>query len=82
MYRRNMAGTTNEPASDFERLLEHVGWARRLAASLARGHDAEDLVQDTWVAALRSPPDPGSPAKPWLKSVLRNLWHNLVTMHR
>ena len=70
-----MTSVINDQAWALERLLEHAGWARRLAASLAHGDDAADLVQETWLAALRNPPEPGLPAKPWLKSVLRNLWH-------
>jgi RNA polymerase sigma-70 factor (ECF subfamily) len=71
-----MANMSSGPPWDLDRLLQHAGWARRLAASLANGNDADDLVQDTWLAALRSPPEAGLPARPWLKSVLLNLWHN------
>lgn len=54
-------------------LLAHATWLRRLARQLVRDSDlAEDAVQDTWVAALRNPPDPGRPARPWLAVVLRN----------
>ncbi len=42
---------------DLERLLQNTEWLRSLALALARdAHDAEDLVQETWIAALRSPP--------------------------
>lgn len=35
-------------------LLAHAGWVRGLARSLAvDASSAEDLVQDTWLAALR-----------------------------
>jgi len=34
---------------------------------------AEDLVQDTWLVALRSHPDDDRPLGPWLGGVLRNL---------
>jgi RNA polymerase sigma factor (sigma-70 family) len=58
---------------DLNRLLADASWLRRLAESLAHGDgEAEDLVQDTWLAAFRSPPDPGRPARPWLGQVLRN----------
>jgi RNA polymerase sigma factor (sigma-70 family) len=56
-----------------EVLVAHAEWLRQLAAYLLRdGPDAEDVVQETWEAALRSPPDPGRPIRPWLAQVLRN----------
>jgi len=59
-----------------EELLNEAGWLRRLAASLVHdGAQAEDLVQDTWVAALRHPPGQGEP-RPWLGRVVRNLAKN------
>jgi RNA polymerase sigma factor (sigma-70 family) len=61
------------PALTAEMLLAHGEWLRRLAAHLLRdAPDAEDLVQDSWEAALRSPPDPARPVRPWLAQVLRN----------
>src|SRR6266567_5495371 len=57
-----------------EELLAHAGWLRRLAVSLVgAGGGAEDLVQDTWLAALRHPPRRPGPLRPWLAQVLRNL---------
>lgn len=53
-------------------LLGHADWLRDLARKLVGGADADDAVQDTFVAALRSPPDPDLEAKPWLARVLRN----------
>jgi RNA polymerase sigma-70 factor (ECF subfamily) len=56
-----------------EALLEHAAWLRRLAEVLTRGDaDAEDLVQETWLAALRSPPGDDRPVRAWLAEVLRN----------
>jgi len=54
-------------------LLQHAGWTRRLARGLL-GSDvaADDVVQDTWLAALRRPPDAGRPLRPWLGTVVRN----------
>src|SRR5688572_8917423 len=58
-----------------EDLLSHTEWVRRLARSLA-GDDAtaDDLVQETWIAASRRPPDLDRPVRPWLAVVVRNLF--------
>src|SRR5262245_51215691 len=57
---------------EIEELLGHAGWLRRLAESLVRdGASADDLVQETWMAALRHPPR--SHPRPWLARVMRNL---------
>lgn len=62
------------PRTTFDALLEESGWARRLARSLVRdAHEADDLVQRAWLAALRKPPRDGTPPRRWLASVLRNL---------
>jgi RNA polymerase sigma factor (sigma-70 family) len=56
-----------------EALLEHAAWLRGLAASLVRGDaDADDLVQETWLAALRRPPLDDRPVRGWLTEVVRN----------
>jgi RNA polymerase sigma-70 factor (ECF subfamily) len=54
-------------------LLQHAQWTRQLARGLV-GSDAaaDDVLQDTWLAALRRPPDPGQPLRPWLATVVRN----------
>lgn len=52
-------------------LLEHAEWVRGLATKLVRD-EADDAVQELWVSALRSPPDPSRPARPWLARVLQN----------
>lgn len=67
---------TTTPLSP-EELLAQASWLRRLAQSLVAGEDAaEDLVQETWLAALRRPPRAG-PARPWLARVARRLASNL-----
>jgi len=59
---------------DLELLLAHSDWLARLARRLvADAAAADDLVQDTWVAALCRPPDAERPARPWLSSVIRRL---------
>jgi RNA polymerase sigma-70 factor (ECF subfamily) len=60
----------SEPAQS---LLSHQGWLRRLARRLvASPSDADDLVQETYMAALRRPP-PDARARPWLSGVMRKL---------
>ncbi|HJZ86541.1 MAG TPA: sigma-70 family RNA polymerase sigma factor [Polyangia bacterium] len=64
---------SNPPPVPPEELLTHAAWLRRLAASLVGpARDADDLAQDTWVAALRRPPRGDRPLRPWLAAVLRN----------
>src|SRR2546423_3622220 len=56
-----------------EDLLAQAGWLTKLARQLVRdGDGADDVAQETWLAALRSPPDPARPPRPWLAHVLRN----------
>ena len=58
-----------------EDLLAHAGWLRHLGLGLVRGSaDPDDLVQATYLAALRSPPDSDQPIRRWLAQVLRNVW--------
>jgi RNA polymerase sigma factor (sigma-70 family) len=54
-------------------LTAHAAWMKRLATALA-GQDADDLIQDAYLAALRAPPDPARPPRPWLSEVMRNAW--------
>ena len=55
-------------------LLEHGSWLRGLAASLIQDATAvDDVVQETYLAALKSPPDTTRPVRPWLRFVLRNV---------
>ena len=60
-------------------LLAHESFVRAVARSLLADESrAEDVVQDTWLAALRSPPDGGRGAsdagrlRSWLARVARN----------
>ena len=55
-----------------EELLTHADWVRALARNLSRDDaDADDLSQETWLAALRGAPRQTGPA--WLGGVARNL---------
>src|SRR5206468_4093801 len=65
------------PAIDLQGLLAEDRWIRRLARRLAGdAHAAEDLVQETWAAALDVRQDAPRPhaLRPWLRGILRNLW--------
>ena len=64
----------NRPFAISARELDgHVEWVRALARRLVRDeHRADDLAQQTWLAALCHPPERGRPIRPWLAAVLRN----------
>ena len=56
-----------------EDLLAHAAWIRALARGLVRDPDvADDLVQDTWLVALRRRPRSDRPLRPWLARVAKN----------
>ena len=67
------------PSIRAEDLLAELGWMRTLARSLVRDVDqAEDLTQDTCVAALQNAPRDTSRLRPWLARIARNLAHQQV----
>ncbi|MHC4959180.1 MAG: RNA polymerase sigma factor [Planctomycetota bacterium] len=67
-----MSGTTVLPAT--EALLEHTGFLKRLACSLVFDEgQAEDIVQDALIVALRSGPRHAGMLRAWLAGVTRNL---------
>jgi RNA polymerase sigma factor (sigma-70 family) len=69
--------STDPRALEIESLLEHRDFVARLARSLVRDpHAAEDVVQDTWIAALRRPPGAIGSVRGWLARVVRNQAHN------
>lgn len=56
-----------------ERLLEEVDWLKRLAVALAGdSDDADDLVQESWIAFWRRRPDSTRPLRPWVSKVMRD----------
>lgn len=58
---------------ELEALLAHAGWIRSLARTLVSDPNrADDLVQQTWVAALEHPPGPSVSLRRWLAAVMRN----------
>lgn len=70
------------PASEFEDVaLAHLDLLHRAALRLTRNRaEAEDLVQETWLRALRhfDQFDPGSNCRAWLLTILRNAFLNHV----
>ncbi len=66
-----MAQTT----ANISELLEHAAWARRVAMYVAAtSAEADDAVQDAWLAALENPPQAQAQnsTRPWLGTVVRN----------
>lgn len=62
---------------DPEELLANADFVQSLARSLVRDrHQAADIAQDTWMAALRHPPAAGRSLRSWLSTVARNLVAN------
>ena len=65
------AMTTEAMSRDPESLLSHAGFLRALARELVGPVEAEDVVQDTWLAALNRPPR--QRVRAWMSVVTRNL---------
>ncbi|HUR29209.1 MAG TPA: RNA polymerase sigma factor, partial [Planctomycetota bacterium] len=62
-----------DSAAQIETLLEHADWVRRLAHNLvADPARAEDVAQETWLAALKTPPSEAQNLRGWLGTVVRN----------
>ncbi len=54
-------------------LLAHRDWVRRVARALVRDEaSADDLEQEVWLRALRTPPRHGRSLRAWLGTVLRH----------
>src|SRR5262245_22464227 len=62
----------HSPTDLTPRLLENRAWLRVLARALVGAQEADDLVQETWLVALRHPGEPREP-RPWLAGIVRNL---------
>jgi RNA polymerase sigma-70 factor (ECF subfamily) len=57
-----------------EQLLQDIAWLKRLATTLVNDRDdADDLVQEAWIAAWRRQPDATRPMRAWLTKVVRDL---------
>ena len=66
-------GEVSSSSLEAAEFLRHADFVRRLARRLAADEAAaEDLVQDTWLAALEHPPTQVRGVRAWLARVLRN----------
>ena len=64
---------THESTIHIDDLLAHRTWLRGLARALVRDeHQAADLEQETWQAAVERPPARRGSERGWLATVLRN----------
>jgi len=65
--------TKRSPRVDFEQLLAHADWVRAVAHRLVvDAAAADDVVQSTWLAALRRPPRSAGNLRAWLRAVISN----------
>lgn len=62
-----------DSAPTAEELLAHTDWLTRLARALVGDAAADDVVQDTYEAALAKPSNREGPLRPWLGGVARNV---------
>ena len=71
-----MTGTLQ--ALDLDRLLAEESFVRSLAKSLLfDDHEVDEVVQQTWLQALRRPPSHAESPRGWLASVVRSQASNL-----
>lgn len=78
--KREIPMTDDRPAPfvDVESLLANAGWVRALARGLVGRDDlADDVVQETWLAAIESPPRHAGALRSWLRSVVRFTAHRV-----
>lgn len=66
--------TANRTGIDAQEMLEHAGWVRDLARRLVvDASQADDVAQETWLAAIEGKPCEDRSLRPWLTRVARNL---------
>jgi RNA polymerase sigma factor (sigma-70 family) len=70
---RQAVSQSKETAMDPEALLAHRDFVRSLARQLVRDDRADDVAQETWLAALERRPAADRSLRPWLAAVARNL---------
>lgn len=69
----NATGADHDHPTDASALLVHADFVRQLARGLLSDPaGVDDVVQETWMAALTHPPRDASPPRGWLATVLKN----------
>ncbi|MDF1799873.1 MAG: sigma-70 family RNA polymerase sigma factor [Planctomycetota bacterium] len=67
------------PTIGVENLLEYEPFVRAVARGvLADEGQVEDVVQETWIRAMRRPPKVGGSVKAWLARVVKNLARDTI----
>lgn len=69
----------NDKPIQIDELLKQTPQLQKLAAQLARGWDQDDVVQETWLRTLQSPPKNRRNLRGWLTGSLR---HRAADHHR
>jgi DNA-directed RNA polymerase specialized sigma24 family protein len=69
---RDDSRSSPDPANADD-LLRHAAWLRALARTLVGEADADDVVQETWVAAVAHRPSAVHSLRAWLGAVARNV---------
>src|SRR5947207_13007110 len=74
LARRGIPGTNMDAAPiPLETLLAHREWVRSVARAVVRDPNAaDDVEQETWLAAMRSPPRHEGSIRGWLGTVVRS----------
>src|SRR5580704_914893 len=81
----HMFSRSNGSSSEADMLLEHIDGLYSYAVALSRNRvDAEDLVQETYVRAIRAVGRlrKESNIKSWMFTILRNIWRNQLRQPR
>jgi RNA polymerase sigma factor (sigma-70 family) len=74
--------TSSASSLDIDQLLRERSWLRSLARGLVGDADADDLVQETWLAALSGASRPETSRYGWLGGIVRNLSHRSHSQRR
>ena len=83
VWARKRALAMTDSSFDFQALVQHREYLRAIARSIVLDeHDADDVVQQSWVAALTSGPSAAAAMKWWLGRVTANFAKKSVARER